>query len=135
MQCHTILFLEWFILKPQGQRMGTTVTTFCVLGGTQILKTLIINSNSVISTVHFKENLNEDDIFTSASPNITLTNPQATLPFPCFPYSFCSHSSTVLFGVDLTGAGAGTGAGAVRRKTSPPARFSSDPTTGVTVLV
>jgi len=63
MQHHTILFLEWFILKPHGQRMGTTMTTFYVLGGTQILKTLIINSNSVISTVHFKENLNEYQTF------------------------------------------------------------------------
>ena len=34
-----------------------------MVGGTQILKTLIINSNSVISTVHFKENLNEDQTF------------------------------------------------------------------------
>lgn len=63
MQCHTVFFLEWFILKPQGQRIGTTVTIFYVLGGTQILKTLIINNNSVISTVPFKENLNEYHTF------------------------------------------------------------------------
>jgi hypothetical protein len=61
--------------------------------------------------------------------------PYTILPFPCFPYSFCSHSSTVLFTVDFTGAGDCTRTVEVRRRTSPPARFSSEPTTGVTVLV
>lgn len=60
-------------------------------------------------------------------------------PFPCFPYSFSSHSSItdLSCGAELERGGL-TGGGKVevcivdvRRRNSPPAKFSNDPATGV----
>lgn len=64
---------------------GHQCNNFYVLGGTQILKTLILNSNSVASTVHFKENLNEDQTFSLVHYQTSLSQiPRQSYPFLVF---------------------------------------------------
>lgn len=56
------------------------------------------------------------------------------LPLPCFPYNFCSHSSSLgsEAGGDIMVRGGFTGGvESERRKNSPPAKFSNEPLRGV----